>query len=292
MPLQGPVLVGTDLTDAAEDALRAGAELARALESRLVVCHVIPELLPDGSLFDEFRTANLQAHDSILARARRAVQEHLDAVLTGSDADGVDVVLETGTPHVGLLRQAERVGAGVLVIWPGPAATDVVRHAATTVLVVRRSPRGPVVGASDFSDPSLPALRAAADEARRRGAPLHFLHALDIAPFAERRPPAAAMPYLQDKSWVALEGLDELRARAKRRLEEALHHSGLPGETALVPGSATEVIVRYAESVGAELVVVGTHGRSDFKLLTLGSTAAWVIEHAPCSVMVVRLDIR
>ena len=151
------------------------------------------------------------------------------------------------------------------------------------------SPRGPVVGATDFSDPSLPALHVAAQEARRRGAPLHLLHALDIAPFADRHPPAAAMPYLEGKSWIALEGLDELRIRAKARLDETLQETGLPGETALAAGSANEVIVRYAESVQAALVVVGTHGRSGFTRLMLGSTAGWVIERAPCSVLVVRL---
>ena len=77
---------------------------------------------------------------------------------------------------------------------------------------------------------------------------------------------------------------------SKQRLEQALHESGLPGETAIVSGSASEVIVRYAESVAAELVVVGTQGRSGLKLLRLGSTAAWVVDRAPCSVLVVRLD--
>jgi nucleotide-binding universal stress UspA family protein len=286
--MRGPVLVGTDLTKAAEEALRAAADFARALKSRLVVCHVIPEIVPGGSLFDEFRKANLHAHESILATARQAVREQLDSVLT--EADAVDLVLETGTPHVGLLRQAEQVHAGLIVVWPGSAATDVVRHAAAAVLVVRRSPRGPVVGASDLSDPSFPALRVAADEARRRGTPLHLLHALDIAPFAEGNPPAAALPYLQDKSSIALEGLDELQALARRRLDQTLQQSGLTGETALIRGSARDVIVRYAESVGAGLVVVGTHGRSGFKRLTLGSTASSVIERAPCSVLVVRLD--
>jgi universal stress protein E len=289
MILRGPVLVGTDLTEAAGEALRAGAELARGLESRLVVCHVIPELLPDGSLFDEFRRRNLQAHDSILANARLAVQTQLETVLGDPSGDGVDVVLETGTPHVGLLRQAEQTGAGIVVVWPGSAATDVVRHAATAVLVARPSRDGPVVGATDFSDPSLPALDVAAGEARRRGARLHLLHVFDIAPFAERRPPVAAMPYLEGKSWIALEGLDELRTMAQRRLEESLHQSGLPGKAVVVPGSAAEAIVQYAESVGAELAVVGTHGRSGLKRLTLGSTAASVIDRAPCSVLVVRL---
>ncbi len=288
--LRGPVLVGTDLTEAAEAALRAGAELAGALKSRLVVCHVVPELWPEGSLFDQFRKANRHARDSVLADARLAVRAQVGSVVTDPDVDGVDIVLETGTPHVGLLRQAEQAGAGVVVVWPGSAATEVVRHAATAVLVARRSPSGPVVGASDFSDPSLPALHLATVEARRRGAPLHLLHAFDIAPFGERRPPATAMPYLQGKSWIALEGLDELQTMAKRRLDETLRESGLPGESVIVSGSATDVIVRYAESVAAELVVVGTHGRSGFKLLTLGSTAAWVVDRAPCSVLVVRLD--
>jgi nucleotide-binding universal stress UspA family protein len=118
----------------------------------------------------------------------------------------------------------------------------------------------------------------AAEEARRRGVPLHLLHALDIVPFAERHPPVTAMPYLEGKSWIALAGVDGLRTRAKRRLDETLHDSGL--ETALVAGSANEVIVRYAESVGAELIVVGTHGRSGLKRLMLGSTASSVTERA------------
>ena len=289
MGLRGPVLVGTDLSEDAVGALRAGAELAGALNTGLVVCHVMPELLPDVSLFAGFRSANPEARESIHGKALLAVRAQLDAVLQEATPADVDVVLDSGSPHVGLLRQAARARAGIIVVWPGSRAIDVVRHATTAVLLVRPSPRGPIVGASDFSDPSLPALRVAADEARRRQAPLHLLHALDIGPFVERRPPAAALPYLEGKSWIALEGLDEVRAAAKRRLEETLHETGLPGETALVEGSADEVIVRYAETVAAELVVVGTHGRSGFARLTLGSIAARVTERAPCSVLVVRI---
>src|SRR6185503_540727 len=80
-----------------------------------------------------------------------------------------------------------------------------------------REQHGPVVGATDFSDPSLPALEVAASGARRRGARLHLLHAFDLDVFAEHRAPATAMPYLQGKSWIALEDLDELRTIATRR---------------------------------------------------------------------------
>jgi nucleotide-binding universal stress UspA family protein len=291
MMLRGPVLVGTNLTEAAEAALRQGSDLARALDSRLIVCHVIPELLPDGALFDEFRKANLQARDSILAHARVAVQAQLDSVLADPSDAAVDVVLDTGTPHVGLLRQAEQTGSGMVVTGAGSVPLDVVRHAATPVFVARRSPRGPVVGATDFSDPSLPALHVAASEARRRGASLHLLHAFDVDLFSAgaSHAPAAALPYLAGKSAIAMEGLDGLRALAENRLRQTLAETGVAGEVAVVSGHAVDVVVHYAESVGAELIVVGTHGRSGLKRLTLGSTAASVIGFAPCSVLVVRL---
>ncbi len=273
MTLHGPVLVGTDLSPAAEEALRQGARLTSELGSTLIVCHVVPELIPDGSVFSEFRRANRDMEHSVLAKARAAVQQHVETAL-GADHHGVNIILEAGTPHVGLLRQADETQAGVVVAGPGSTVLDVVRHALTPVLIARPSPRGPVVGATDFSDRPLPALHAAAAEARRRGSPLHLLHAFDVGLFMNGRAPAAAMPYLADSSSIALEGLDHLRTLAEQRLDATSREVDLPGATAVIPGSAENVIVQYAESVGAELVVVGTHGRSGFARLTLGSTAA------------------
>ena len=289
MTLRGPVLVGTDLSPAADEALRQGARLARELTSKLFVCHVVPELIPDGSVFAEFRRANLNVEDSVVAKARAAVEAQVNTVLGAGTT--VDVILESGTPHVGLLTQADKTGAGVVVATPGSVALDVARHASTAVLIARPSPDGPVVGATDFSDPSLPALHAAAAEARRRGSALHLLHAFEIGLFTLGQAPAAAMPYLAGSSAIALEGLDNLRALAKQRLEDTLREVDLPGDTVVNAGFARDVIVRYAESVNAEVVVVGTHGRSGLARLTLGSTAASVIESAPCSVLVVRLGV-
>jgi len=71
MTLRGPVLVGTDLSAAAEEALRQGAELANGLSSTLFVCHVIPELLPDIKLVAEFRRAHGQVEHSVLVKHAR-----------------------------------------------------------------------------------------------------------------------------------------------------------------------------------------------------------------------------
>ena len=286
--LRGPVLVGTDLSPESEHALRQGAQLAAELSAKLFVCHVVPELIPDGSVFSEFRRANLKVEDSLLSQARAAVEQQVSTILSSDTS--VDVILESGTSHVGLLRQAEATGAGVVVAAPGSVALDLARHGVAAVLIARRSPQGPVVAATDFSDVSLSAVHAAAAAARRRGSPLHLLHASDVGLFALGHASAAAMPYLLSSPPITLEGLDDLRAVAKHRLEQTVAEMNLAATTAIIAGSAADVIVKYAESIKAELVVVGTHGRSGLARLTLGSTAASVMESAPCSVLVVRLS--
>src|SRR5262249_25479068 len=51
------------------------------------------------------------------------------------------------------------------------------------------------------------------------------------------------------------------------------------------PGRA---IVKHAESIGADVIVVGTHGRGAVSRLLMGSVAEYVVRHAPCPVLVVR----
>jgi universal stress protein A len=165
----------------------------------------------------------------------------------------------------------------------------VVQHASVPVLVARPSSGEGVVGATDFSDPSLPGLEVAAGEARRRHARLHLVHALDVDMFSTGQAPAAALPYLEGTSAISMDGLDHLRDIAQQRLSDMLTRTGVPGDATVVSGHAAEAIVRAAETVGAQLVVVGTHGRSGLARVTLGSTAEAVIDRAPCSVLVVRL---
>ncbi len=286
--LRGPVFVGTDLTPGAEEALRQGAQLARDLAAPLIACHILPELLRVGMLFPQWRGVDRHFEQSMIGKARGAVTREVEAVL-GADAGGVQIVLDSGTAHAGLLAQAEATGAGVIVIGPGHVAEQVVRHASLPVLVARPSPHGPVVGTTDFSDPSLPALTAAASEAKRRKSPLHLIYALDTGIYATGSAPTGAIPYLANSSAIALEGIDELRSVAELRLRDAMREFAVDGRTTVISGHAAQAIVSYAETVRAELVVVGTHGRSGLARLTLGSTAAAVIDAAPSSVLVVRV---
>ena len=56
----------------------------------------------------------------------------------------------------------------------------------------------------------------------------------------------------------------------------------------LKSGSPIAHIVEYARATGIDLIVMGTHGRSGFSHLLLGSVAENVVRCAPCSVLTVR----
>ena len=82
---------------------------------------------------------------------------------------------------------------------------------------------------------------------------------------------------------------DELRADALTRLQACLRRFHAEGERQVVDGLAAPAIVKVARELPAELVVVGTRGRTGLSRLTLGSVAEAVLSSAPCSVLVVRL---
>ena len=77
---------------------------------------------------------------------------------------------------------------------------------------------------------------------------------------------------------------EEIAARYERKVKEC----GYPSAAIVEQGDPRDVIVRLAKERGADLIVVGSHGRSGISKLILGSVANHVVTHAPCSVMVVK----
>jgi len=81
------------------------------------------------------------------------------------------------------------------------------------------------------------------------------------------------------------------RAEAQQLLDseaERLRVAGLAVSTALRRGNPSEEIIRAAEEVGADLVVVGSHGQSGLKRFLLGSVSDHVMTTAQCSVLIVK----
>lgn len=82
----------------------------------------------------------------------------------------------------------------------------------------------------------------------------------------------------------------ELEARnLLGRVVQELSATGCDVQPVLEPAAeAGQAIVGHAESWGADLVVLGSHGRTGIKRLLLGSVAEYVVRHAACSVEVAR----
>jgi nucleotide-binding universal stress UspA family protein len=71
-------------------------------------------------------------------------------------------------------------------------------------------------------------------------------------------------------------------------LEREVKASGYKSNAKVVTGDARFALVDAARSENADLLVVGSHGRTGLTKLMLGSVASHVVTHAPCSVLVVK----
>ena len=131
----------------------------------------------------------------------------------------------------------------------------------------------------DFSKTSDLAFEHAAKLARRLGAELHVVHAygLNVAALPE----GAVMTGPARAAELANEADEKLDAWISR-------HPDLDLVKHVVTGVASEEVLRIAEEIDAETIVMGTHGRSGLKHLLFGSVAEQVIRKTPVPVLVVR----
>jgi len=138
-----------------------------------------------------------------------------------------------------------------------------------------------ILVATDFSEQAGRALDAALDLGERTKAEIHLIHALEVAlPLFE--PYAVVLP----ADWIG-----EARRLAQQKLEQAqatVKARGLGGSIHLGDVPAAHAIADRARSLGADLVVMGTHGHTGLKHVLLGSVAERTVEYAPCAVWTVK----
>ena len=140
-----------------------------------------------------------------------------------------------------------------------------------------------IVVPTDLSEFSQHAVRYGCEFARRFEADLHLLTVVqDVVAMVPE--PGMAFPapgeYMQE--------LRDASQEALSRLPEAPAGDGLTVTREVRSGTPFVEIVRYARDVDADLIVIGTHGRSGLAHVLLGSTAEKVVRKAPCPVLTVR----
>jgi nucleotide-binding universal stress UspA family protein len=140
-----------------------------------------------------------------------------------------------------------------------------------------------VMLASDFSPVSRAAFVRAVDLAKANRAKLVVMHAVMLSA------PTLGGEYIPPQTWDRIEAAT--RAAANRQvgaLVAKARRAGVRAAGLVVAGSPYEVIVRAARSKRADILVLGTHGRTGLPRFFLGSVAARVLATAPCPVLTIR----
>ena len=294
----GIVLFAADFSANSREAFRAACSLAIEDKTRLVVLHVVePKWGPKQSVLRGQQTLE-PAGDKPDNAHREALRQQMRDVYAPGHPIDVDYRLREGDAVAEILRTAREIGSDLIVmgtngsnplrrLLAGSVATAVLHSARCPVLALRPiehphvAHNPPVIlHPTDFSEGSEAALRVARSLARDRAARLILLH---VAPLQ-----------------VVLEGgmTAELDVRDLRDALEAARDRAdgpelkFPVETWFSRGSAAQEIVRVAEEIGSDLIVMGTHGRTGLARLLMGNTAESVLPEASCPVMIVKASQR
>jgi nucleotide-binding universal stress UspA family protein len=135
-----------------------------------------------------------------------------------------------------------------------------------------------ILVAHDFSETADRALQLALDLAERLGARVTIVHAYEaVYGFPESVQLTADILAAAQKT--ATKALGDLVARTER--------SGVEIKSSLRQGAAWKEINAAAKDLGADLIVIGTHGRHGIARALIGSVAEKVVRTAPCPVLTV-----
>lgn len=286
----GDILAATDFSPGALAAVERAACLPLSASSTLHLVHVLPAPASPAE-GDSAEQAARRSLDEIAARA-------LD-VARGAGNAGLRIVpsVLVGRGFVEIIRQARSHGAELIVLGRhgersildlllGSTAELTVRHADTPVLVVQRAPasayRRPLL-AVELSDVALRSAALATKVIDPEVSRIRAIHAYRV-PFEDRM--ALALPSMEFAAYKARYH-DDARAGLGRLLD-SFDGLGVTWEPSVRRGDARRAIVREARRWKADLIVMGTHGRSGISRALLGSVAESVMRSAPCDVLVAR----
>jgi nucleotide-binding universal stress UspA family protein len=288
------ILVPTDFSPNSQSALRVAIRIAGERKSELVIAHAwyLPALAFGSEPFafpsDLAQQISDDAKRGLDASVGDAKQAGVGSVsgimLTGVPpwARIVDVV--EADPAFDLVVMGTHGRTGLRRVLLGSVATQVVRHAPCSVLVVRPdgepAPFTNALVPVDFSAGSHLAIEQATALVRPGGSGITLLHVVE-AP-VRYAGEAYELEFLRDLDKAASASLDVIAAKLRTRVD-------VPVTVRIRIGYAGAQILSLLEDDPTfDLVVMGSHGRTGLKRALLGSVAEKVIRHAPCPVLVAR----
>ncbi|MFB6084961.1 MAG: universal stress protein [Halorientalis sp.] len=278
------ILVPTDRSDPARQALERAADIANRYDATLTALHVVD-------------TRELDRSEAVDERTRAARAE-LDETIADLDVDPKpETVVRAGIPSEEIIDYAEESGMDLIVMGThgrtgvrryllGSVAEKVVRLSDVPVLRVHpeeidggTTSYERILVPTDGSEGADVAVDCATDLARTYGATLHAVSVVDTG---------ATAPDVQFGTIA-----DQLRNHATDAVEavaDAADEAGVgETETAVLEGRPYDAIRTYVDEADVDLIVMGTHGRSGIDRYLLGSVAEKLVRTASVPVLTVRM---
>jgi nucleotide-binding universal stress UspA family protein len=284
------ILVGSDGSCEAIRAVEMAAAIAKPMDATVIALNVFNLSAAAAYLAPEALEYANEIVKSGEAAQREALGES-SGILTEAGVK-FRTRAETGHPVDTTIRVAKEENADMVVvgthgrnglqkIFLDSVSDGVARHAPCPVLVVRgyTSPIDTILVASDGSEESSLALRAAAEIAKATGSSITVLNVIEFGDEANESNGEETDEYAFAPRMLKL---------VKQRADDELKDSGIEYRVTQQHRHASDAIIDYAVASGADLIAIGSRGLGAFGRLLLGSVSNSVLHRAPCPVLVVR----
>lgn len=283
------IVVAVDGSEASNTAVlwAANAAVKRNQPLKLVSAYTMPQfmyadgMVPPQELYDDLEG---EANDRIETAKELVKGFDADIQITEEikESSPIDLLLDLSETAEMIVMGSRGLG-GLSGLVMGSVSAAVVSHAQCPVVVVRKdgdvtpeSKYGPVVVGVDGSEISRQAVEEAFREADARGAALTAVHAWNDSQFYASYAGLAAGEAERDEHTKLL--ADELVPLQKR-------YPNVKVEQIIARDRPINALKDASE--GAQLMVLGSHGRGGFRGMLLGSTSRALLQYAPCPMMVV-----
>jgi len=277
------ILVAVDNSESGRNALHQAFKLANEEKCWITVTSVVPPY--EGEI-------ELIGVKDIRAALRKPCEEALAEIekIAKTERMLVKTVCEEGEVHERIVDLADAENCDVIVMGRrglhnieraliGSVTARVIGHTQRDVLVV---PNGTVVGwkkivlATDGSKHSAKAMERAISFAKSYGGELRVISVVDVpTEFYAEAPQAVENLVRKAQGYVA---------DVKKQAEAA----GVKSESFVGEAEAHEAITHLAKEQNADMIIIGSYGRTGLRRLLMGSVAEKVIGYAPCPVLVVK----
>lgn len=284
------IVAGTSLSEASDIVIRCAHQIAERLGVTLIVVHGFPlPVVYGGGVYGTL--AIEQQLDAEVERYRHRLEQQLERLGIAKDQDGLELVVEMEAGHRLLTQVAEARGADLIVVGAheahgplagmlGSTADRLLRSASVPVLITRgeMADLKRVLAPVDLSDLSQRSVDSGLGALAQIAQGDLLIEAFFVLSNIDREGSAHFTPEQMEKfAGEALgEYLGKLEDRPSIEVEPVVRH-GLPRQE----------ILDYLSEQPADLVLLGTHGRSGFERFLLGSVASEVLRRLDVSALVV-----